>query len=328
MKCLIIAKSMENAATRYRVAPVVRHLRGRGDVVTLICEPDFFSQLWLLARAVDCDLVFVQRKLMSSIIIWLLARVSPRIIFDHDDAIFLKSSGEPSSTRMVRYRAIVQESRLVLAGNRYLCGAAAALGAEVEMVPTSVDVERYRTHAKEDKLTLVWIGSRSTSRYLEQHREMLEIVACRISAIRFRIVSDFQFSVSGLDIECIKWSEAIESQALASAHIGIAPMSDDHWTRGKCGLKIIQYMAAGLPVISSNIGANKEVVLEGETGFLVDSIEDWCLAIEKLKASEKLRSAMGAAGRGVVEKHYSQEAIATKVVGLLDNVIETKFSTA
>ena len=328
MKCLVVAKSMDNPATRYRLAPVVQQLRDRGDAVTLIYEPGFFSQLRLITRAAGCDLIFIQRKLMNSIIIWLLARIATHVVFDHDDAIFLKSSGQPSSTRNVRYRTIVQESRLVLAGNEYLCQAAAAQGGQVEIVPTSVDVDHYRTVNKSEKLTLVWIGSRSTSRYLEQHREVLAFVADRMPSIRFRVVGDFQFSVAGLDVECINWSEAVESDALASAHIGIAPMIDDPWTRGKCALKIIQYMAAGLPVISSNVGANKEVVRDGETGFLVDSLGDWCAAIEKLKNSEELRSAMGSAGRKTVEEHYSQEAIAARVVSLIDNISASKISTA
>ena len=328
MKCLVISKSIDNPATRYRVAPVVERLRDRGDDVTLICEPGLGAQVLLLSKIASFDLVFIQRKLLNSMFVSFLAKFGTPIVFDHDDAIFLKSSGLPSSTRSARYKAIVRASSLVLAGNKHLCNAAAAQGAQVALVPTSVLVDHYGACSKSDELRLVWIGSNSTARYLEQHRKMLEKVGKQIPEIKLRVIADFHFSVVGLDVECIRWSEEVEFEMLGSAHIGIAPMVDDRWTRGKCALKIIQYMAAGLPVVSSNVGANKEVVTHGETGFLVDTIDDWCAAIYKLHASDKLRAEMGAAGRRKVEESYNQELNTLKVVGLLESVASGEISRA
>ena len=327
MKFLFVAKSIEDPATRYRVAPIVRRLKNRGDAVTLIYDPGIISQLRLIAVAKAHDLILVQRKLMNCVIVWLLARLAPHIVFDFDDAIFVKSTGKFSRTRSARFRAIVRSSKLVIAGNKYLCDEAAAQGVEAIMIPTSVDLKRYVNVKKSDELILVWIGSNSTARYLRQQNDMLRRIAKIIPNIKLRVIGDFSFDVSGLDVECVSWSEETESMMLASAHIGVAPMSDDEWTRGKCALKIIQYMAAGLPVVASNVGANKEVVINGQTGFLVDTIEDWSVAIQKLSTSERLRLAMGSAGREIVAERYNQNRIAEKVVRLLDSVIAGKINT-
>ena len=327
MKFIVVAKSIKDPATRYRVHPIVQRLRARGDIVIVFYEPGFVSQLRLIFMAATSDLLFIQRKLMNSVIVWILGRFSSHIVFDYDDAIFVKSTGQVSSTRSARYKAIVRASQLVLAGNKYLSQAAAAEGAQVANVPTSVDLRRYVNVKKYEELMLVWIGSSSTARYLEQEKEMLSALARRIPSVKLRVVGDFQFNVSGLDVECVTWSEATESQMLASSHIGIAPMWDDPWSRGKCSLKVIQYMAAGLPVVTSKVGSNESVVIDGVTGFLVETLEDWCAAIEKLGASANLRFEMGSAGRKVVEKRYNQETTAAMVVSLLDDVAAKKIST-
>lgn len=322
MKYLFVAKSEDDPATRYRVQPIVELLRARNDDVELVYEPGSLAQFGLMSKAAARDLVFVQRKLLRPLVVFFLSRVTSNLVFDHDDAIFLKSSGQPSSTRSRRYGAVVRAAQLVLSGNKYLSETVQAYGGNAAVIPTAVDMERYerfdRDGGQADPLTLVWIGSRSTSRYLEQHRRMFEALAMRLPDLRLRIIGDFEFSVSGMDVECVPWTEEGEASALAAADIGIAPMTDDPWTRGKCALKIIQYMAAGLPVVSSDVGANSEVVRHDETGYLVDSTEAWCDAITRLADSAALRTSMGSAGRQVAEAEYSQRLIAARVVTMLD----------
>ena len=327
MKYVFVAKSSDNPATRYRVTPIVDRLRARGDHVTVFNEPNILSQVHLLLLAMRCNLIFIQRKLLRTSVVWLLSKLSTPIVFDHDDAIFRRSSGLLSRTRQARYRAITRASQLILAGNGYLQRAAETEGVLSAVVPTSVELERYETFEKEECLTMVWIGSRSTSRYLEKHREVFYAIARRFPSIRLRVIGDFHFDVRGMQVECIGWSESSESQLLGSSHIGIAPMSDDSWTRGKCALKVIQYMAAGLPVVSSNVGANRDVVFHGKTGFLVDTIDAWCEAIDQLASSDELRGSMGAAGRSRVELHYNQAVVAARTIALLDEVVSGRFST-
>ena len=124
-----------------------------------------------------------------------------------------------------------------------------------------------------------------------------------------------------MDVVNVAWTLESEASQLSSAHIGIAPMSDNPWTRGKCALKVIQYMAAGLPVISSNAGANREVVVQGETGLLADSADDWLRAIELLSGNESERNRLGSGGRQRMLQHYSSQTV-------LDSITENLRSRA
>lgn len=321
MKYLFLTKSAEDPATRYRVDPVVNALRQRGDSVDLVPEASTAKQWSCLLRARDYDLVFVQRKLFGSIVARVLGLSARRLVFDLDDAIFLRSSGRPSETRRARFASIVGAADLVLCGNSYLCEVAKQYDATAELVPTCVDITRYSPVPKpEMPISLVWIGSRSTSRYLEEHRPVLEALGQALPGLSLKIVSNFQMTLEHLEVVNIAWSESIEAEALSSSHIGIAPMSEDPWTRGKCALKVIQYMAAGLPVVSSDVGANSDVIVDGVTGILADTPDDWIWAVRKLVESPVLRQEMGDAGRQTAETRYSRESCVQQVIGLLDGL--------
>jgi glycosyltransferase involved in cell wall biosynthesis len=321
MRYLFLTKSADDPATRYRVDPIVNALRQRGDTVDLVPEATTAQQLSCLVHASRYDLVFVQRKLFSSAIARLLGVRARRLVFDCDDAIFLRSSGKPSTTRRARYSAITRAADLVLCGNSYLCEMARQEGAAAELVPTSVDTARYAPRSKpETPVSLVWIGSRSTSRYLEEYRSILEAVGAAIPGLELRIISNFELTFDNLAVISVPWSEATEAEALAMSHIGIAPMSDDPWTRGKCALKVIQYMAAGLPVVSSDVGANSDVIVDGVTGILADTEDDWIWAVRQLVESAGLRQDMGAAGRQQAESRYSMAACVQQVTALLDQL--------
>jgi glycosyltransferase involved in cell wall biosynthesis len=322
MKFLFLAKSESNPATRYRAQFIIDALRRRGDQVDVYYEPGIFLQLQVLIKSFSADLVFVQRKLFSLSFLDLLARCAKKIVFDFDDAIFLRSDGEVSPTRMSRFEKMVAMSDCILAGNRYLAESARALSDKVHLIPTCLDVNRYLIATKKDPLvTLVWIGSASTSRYLEFHRDKLEALGRAFPELRLKIIGDFEFEMEHLTLEIIPWTQSTEVVALVSSHIGIAPMTDDLWTRGKCALKIIQYMAAGLPVVTSRVGANKEVVVDGQTGYLVDSQEEWVDAIGRLIDSDSLRIQMGEQGRLAANRQYSQLMVTEKVLGLLDKTL-------
>ena len=149
---------------------------------------------------------------------------------------------------------------------------------------------------------LVWIGSGSTLPYLAELVPALrQVEHVRLVTIADRTID----SSAGLDVEHIPWSLETEASSLIRGDIGIAPTPDDRWTRGKCGFKIIQYMAAGLPVIASPVGANAEIVREGETGLLATTPQQWIDAILNLAADAELRAIMGRAGRERVEREFS-----------------------
>ncbi len=237
------------------------------------------------------------------------------MVFDFDDAIFCRSDGEESRRRRKRFRKMVARADLVLAGNRYLAEQCASKGGVV--VPTAIDADRYVLGPKRNNgLVLVWVGSRSTGRYLEGHRDVLEQIGEACPGVRLKVVADFEFSLSNVKVENVPWSAQAEVGALAEADVGIAPLPDNPWTRGKCAFKVLQYMAASLPVIASPVGANRDVIVDGETGILAGSAEQWREAIEKL-SDRALRMQMGAAGRRRVEAEYAEPVIVERVLATL-----------
>ncbi len=322
MNVLVLCKDIDDPATRYRVDPVVEVLRRRGDEVRVVSEPGFLTQCGLLFQAGRFDLVFIQRKLFSPLYAKLLRRVARKLVYDHDDAVFSRSNGERSGTRSSRYNAVVSGADLVIGGNAFLCEEAGRSNARCEVVPTSVPTQRYNTEvflAPDQPVTLVWIGSASTRRYLDNLQPVLEAVGEAIPGLQLKVIANFDYSLNSIKVINVAWSSDTEVAELKTSHVGIAPMIDDAWTRGKCALKVIQYMAAGLPVISSNVGANREVVIDGETGLLANTAVEWIEAVRTLM-DDGARARMGAAGRQRAAEHYDLDASAEHTVALLDAV--------
>jgi glycosyltransferase involved in cell wall biosynthesis len=314
VKILFVTKEIGDPATRYRVLPLQTRLAEYGIETTLCDNTDGVTgKVRLLSSAWGTDLVFIQRKLFTPWLILVLKKLCNKIVFDFDDAIFCKSNGEPSSTRMRRFQKTIESSDLVIAGNRYLmeqCGSASTV-----VAPTPVDEQSYPQKIKKDAaIVMVWVGSRSTRKYLEAYRDTFESIGSENPGVVLKVISDFEFTLENLKVKNVPWNKTTETAEIASSHIGIAPMIDNAWTKGKCALKIIQYMAAGLPVISSRVGANQEVVVQDETGLLVDSVEEWIAAVRRLSTSTADREKMGNEGRRRMKQHYSQQVVVESII--------------
>jgi glycosyltransferase involved in cell wall biosynthesis len=319
LKFLFLGKGVSEASTRYRIQPIYERLAQVGHQVEFVStELGLLPKLKLARRANHYDLVFIQRKLFPAWFVRLLKRRAGRLVFDFDDAIFLKSSGESSPSRYRKFQATCQAADLILAGNEYLATQSRKLSTKVQVVPTTVDTAAYETDAvKASAITLVWIGSSSTRRYLDMLTPVLDSLSQRRPNLMLKVIADFEFRLDGLKVENIQWSSEQEVAELTSSHIGIAPMINNGWTRGKCALKVIQYMAAGLPVVSDRCGANQEVILASETGYLADNENDWIEAITKLIDNEDLRTQMGVAGRARAQQLYDMKRVTSQVADQL-----------
>lgn len=317
---LFVSKRRDAASTRYRIFQYWPYLEKAGW--SLDYYPAGSGRLGLLKKARRADIAVIQRRLFDAFTIQVLKLFNPRIIFDFDDAIFLNDDGSPSRRRRKRFDRITRAASLCLAGNRYLAGESRC--ERTVVFPTTVELSRYRNlqvdRPEPPPLTLVWIGSRSTRRYLEQHRPILEAIGRELPELELKVIGDFRIDFSPLSTRCIAWSAETEVRELGRAHVGIAPMSDDPWTRGKCALKVIQYMACGLPVVSSDCGANAEIVRDGETGFLASTEEQWIQALRQLQDRQQ-REAMGQAALQRVEARFSAEALAEKLNELLTETL-------
>ena len=192
---------------------------------------------------------------------------------------------------------------------------------QVTVLPTSIEIERYQPMAEKPGAgtLLVWIGSRSTKKYLADVLPALESACAAIKGLHLKIIADFELHSEVLPIDNVPWSLATEARELAASTIGIAPMTDDPWTRGKCGLKVLQYMASGLPVITSPYGVNRELVVEGETGFHAVTTQQWLDAIQKLAGDPARAAGMGAAGRQVCESRFSVQATFKRLLQTLES---------
>lgn len=318
---LFVSKGEDSSSTRYRALQFFPLWRAAGfEPSHVTASGGIKATLDMLRQAKRADVVIVLRKTFPAALLWLLRRVSRRLVFDFDDAIFCNTDGTPSRTRMARFAAMARACDHVFAGNAFLAGNAAALNPAVTLVPTCVDAARYRVEADKpaDSLDLVWIGSHSTRKYLAEAMLWLKVAADAVSGlrpagstlgVRLKIIADFDLPGCGVTTLPVAWRAESEAQELAASHIGIAPMRDDDWSRGKCALKVLQYMAASLPVVSSRAGANAEVIVEGETGYLVSTTAEWAERIAQLAGDADLRRRLGEAGRRLVETDYSIDAV-------------------
>lgn len=285
-----------------------------------------------LRRAGKADLLWIEKETLP----WLpwaiegplLPRGVPYAV-DYDDAIFHRYDlHRHALVRRILGRKLdhlMAGSSLVTAGNSYLADRARAAGAPwVEVVPTVVDIEAYTPipYQREGEACIGWIGSPSTwGEFMAPILPFLLETAKEGAAHLLAVGSSAE---GGTHPELIRkdWSEETEVDLIRQMDIGIMPLTDSPWSRGKCGYKLIQYMACGLPVVASPVGVNSEIVEHGVTGFLADSPAEWSEALQRLIADRPLRESMGKAGRRRVERDYSLQVWGPRLARLLRQAAE------
>ncbi|QOV87664.1 glycosyltransferase family 4 protein [Humisphaera borealis] len=315
-RVLILANNLRQASYRVRVEALLPLLRDRGFQITVGLRKTNPITTWrLLASAGAYDTVVLQRKMLEGWEARVLRKAAKRVIYDIDDALmyFNRPVSWHSKLRTrLRFRATVRAVDHVVAGNEYLADIFRREGLAATVLPTVVDPSRYavKQHAETTTPRLVWIGSRSTLQYVRGQLPALQAAAERTAGLRLLTIADQTLADAPLPIDHEPWSAETEAAALVRGDIGIAPTPTDPWTLGKCGFKIVQYMAAGLPVVASPVGANAELVREGVTGFLPTSAAEWADAIRRLATDVDLRRQMGEAGRRRVEEQFCLEKVA------------------
>ncbi|MBU4288133.1 MAG: glycosyltransferase family 4 protein [Proteobacteria bacterium] len=323
-RILFISKGENSASTRYRALAYFDSLRSKGWKPLHITAHAILPRVKLLGIAKQAEVVVILRKTFSLPFLYLLRLCSKNLVFDLDDAVFCRSDGEPSKSRQMSFEKVTSICEQVWAGNLYLADMAGQYNKAVKILPTSLDYHKYLIEVEKnaDYFDLVWIGSRSTQKYLKECLPVLESMAENIPNLRLKIVADFDLPTKRLKTVAVPWSDEVEAEALASAHVGIAPMPDDPWTKGKCGLKVLQYMAAGLPVVSSPAGVNREIVQQSKTGFLAENPDDWRQSINKLFSEPDLRDTMGKAGQERVIEHFSVDKTFRKMSMALNALVQ------
>jgi len=323
----------EAPSFRHRLAAHVPALERAG----IACEVETFPRrrylLRILERAprlADFDLLVIAKFKLETGERAAVRRRARRIVYDFDDAIYFGKPERPgeepdrSPRRVRKFRATCAIADLVTAGNRTLADAARPFARRVEVVPTGIDLAGYPDGAPGSPggARIAWIGLPGNLPYLSIVEAALARVAARRPALRLTVVSQRPPASFAAPVEFVPWSKETEAPALASCDVGIMPLEEDDWTRGKGGFKLLQYMAAGLPTIASPVGVNREITLDGETGFLASSPEEWERAIERLLGDAALRRRMGLAGRRRVEENYAMPIVSKTLVNLYRDLLE------
>ncbi|CAA0079840.1 Uncharacterised protein [BD1-7 clade bacterium] len=279
----------------------------------------------LMAR--KYDLIWIEYELFPYFPAFferILRLLGVRYVVDYDDAIF--HNYDLSSSVLVRkilgekIDKVMESSCCVVVGNNYLKERAQTSGAQnIEYFPTVVDADRYLPSAPKvggGELVIGWIGSPSTQKYVLKLKDVIAKF-CQPGVARLVMVGasrDVLSDLSGLNVSVEPWAEDTEASLVSRFDIGIMPLEDGPWERGKCGYKLIQYMASGKPVIASPIGVNTKLVTESEVGLLASSLEDWQSALMELIGSPELRKQYGENGRKAVEQQYSIQAQAPRLI--------------
>lgn len=318
MKALALVDAPDHVCCRYRIRTFGPALEAAGwslRIEGLARGP--VARAAQLARAGRFDAVLLQRKLLPGWQFGILRRSARRLLFDFDDAVLYRDSYDPRGPhcprRAARFARTVRGADGILAGNDFLAACARAAGApadRVRVLPTCIAVEAYtpKTAAGSGGMQLVWVGSSSTLQGLEGRRGLLERLGRAIPGLQLRLICDRFPRFDSLEVVPVSWSAASEAREIAAGDIGISLIPDDLWSRGKCGLKILQYRAAGLPVVADPVGVHPQMIRDGHDGFLPASDDAWEAAIRRLAADPGLRVRMGREARRAVEAEYSVAA--------------------
>ena len=273
-----------------------------------------------LRRVDEFDAVFVQKGVFPGLYSGFERKIAARkpVVFDFDDAIWLPRVGGSRVLRALHREAAVQDilrrAAAVIAGNNFLADYATRFNRRVTIVPSSIDLAAYRSAANSD--VVGWIGSRTTLPYLKPLKAVFETLG-----IKPRIVASGDPTQLGFATEFRPWRLETEMEELAQFGVGIAPLPDTPWEHGKCGVKILQYMACGIPVVASPVGINAQIVAHGVNGFLARNTEEWTIALRTLIADPGQRQRFGAAGREAVEKSFTVQGAATAVNSVLRSLV-------
>lgn len=269
-----------------------------------------------IQNATNFDIIFVQREAFMLGTTYFESRLKKRakLVFDFDDAIWLPNVSEANRRlawlkRPQKTRRIIALADLVIAGNAYLADYAQLVNPNVVVIPTTIDTDLYTPrppHTNDNPICIGWSGSISTIQHFKLAEPFLEIIKKKYgNRVKIKVIGDKNYKNSNLEAESFDWKESEELAHLRSFDIGIMPLPQDEWAKGKCGLKGLQYMAVGVPTVMAPVGVNSEIIHHNEDGFLANTISDWVNILSELIESPELREKIGKAGRNTVESRYS-----------------------
>jgi glycosyltransferase involved in cell wall biosynthesis len=286
---------------------------------------------WL--RANKYDLIFIQREALmtgSTFFEKRFSRSKAKMIFDFDDSIWLQNVSAANKKLAFLKNAqktskIIGMSDLIFAGNRYLAGYAEQFNPNVVIIPTTIDTDQYKPPAEKKQggpVCIGWSGSITTIQHFAIAIPVLKKIREKYGdRVSFKIIGDANYYCTELDTKGEAWKAATEVEDLAKIDIGIMPLHDDEWAKGKCGLKGLQYMAIGIPTLMSPVGVNSEIIQNGVNGYLPATEDEWIKQLSELIENADLRKRIGDRGRETVVKRYSVDAWKEKYLDTFNELL-------
>lgn len=350
-------------ATRYRVIQYLPFLKREGyscsvlsaisgfSTFLMIESPDFnrfFKMLyyfyvfvermlrlvWAIIISWRYDIVFLQRTTFPFCLEKVLKTVNGNIIFDIDDAIYLPDmEGSDFVTGIKRYIKekevinILKVSRTVIVENEYIKSFVQRFCSNIYKIPGPIDTDRfYPLYDKSDRNCVVigWIGSPATTSYLHILDGVLKAIKEKYPFVRFRFIGIGKYENPDITFEKVNWNYETEVSELQNFDIGIMPMPDNEWTRGKLGCKMLQYMAVGIPAVVSYTPTNAEIIKHGENGLFAGSQREWIEGLSRLIENESLRNNVGRNGRETILRTCSIQANASKYKNIFELFVGNK----
>ena len=272
-----------------------------------------------LFKTIGYDRIFIHRECATvgpPVFEFIVAKIfRKKIIYDFDDAIWLENTSQENSlARWIKYHGkvkfICRWSHVVSCGNEWLADYARQFNSNVVVNPTTIDTQNlhnpalFQTKKENEKIVIGWTGTHSTVGYLNEILPVLQSIEKKYQVV-IRIISNKNPQLKLKSAEFVPWKKETEISDLLTFDIGLMPLTDDEWAKGKCGFKALQYMALGIPCLASPVGVNTSIITDGLDGFLCQTENDWLTNLEKLINDAVLRKKIGIAARQKVQQHYS-----------------------
>ena len=329
MRIAFLLHSENAPSCRYRILQYMPYLKKQGIDISIHLFKHNYMDKWNFYKTFgQYDIIFIQRKLFLPIEFLYIRRKAKKIIYDFDDAIMYrspKSKSPYSFSRRTRFAFMTKRVDLVIAGNQFLKSEVLPYNSNVVIIPTSVDLSHYtlkNDFSQSVRITIGWLGSRSSLRFVKNLIPAFENIFKKHSNTQLKIVCSEFLESAHMPIIKKKWSLNEEVEDLKSFDIGVMPLSNDIWSKGKCGLKILQYNSVGVPAVCTPVGVNREIVVDGVNGFWAQNEAQWEDCLLKLIEEKELRKKMGLKGREIVEKNYSLEVSAPRLLSVLKEVAD------
>jgi O-antigen ligase len=330
---VFITKGRQAPSFRHRLTPLISILESTG----YLCRIETFDKsnyVWRIWKNKDiyqhADILVLHKPLLPTFETSLLCSLNKNLVLDIDDAIHLK---EPkwvghfrpiSKSREAKFEHMIKKCKLTITGNNALESKVKLFTNNVRVLPTGIDRNTCirKTNTKNSQICrVVWIGLPSNMRYLEMLHSRFALLTKNYPNFVLRIICSRFPDWQDVRLEKTEWSEDTEKQALVDSDIGIMPLDDSEYSKGKCAFKLLQYMSAGLPCIASPVGANCDVVTDGVNGFLVEDEDQWLEKLSLLIENPEMRKSMGEKGLDISVNDYQQKDIAEKYAQLITELV-------